>query len=106
MEKQSRVTGYWQAVQLVDDSAVELMDPSAVELMDDSAVELMDHSAVEMVDHSAFKCCCFETRSSIMLKRLNITSICVGCISWTLLYYFPEFTGSAVHGISFTQSVQ
>jgi hypothetical protein len=37
--------------------------------------------AVELVDHSAYKCSCFSSSSSIMLTGLNITSICVGCMS-------------------------
>lgn len=59
--------------------------------------------AVEPVDHSAFMCCCFASSHRIMLKRLKITSIRVGCVSW-ILFKIPELAGNTARGINFTPS--
>jgi hypothetical protein len=54
---------------------------------------------VEFIDHSAFKCCPFAISCAIMLKRLNITSICAGCIAWIPIE-IPEFCQKYCHEAS------
>jgi hypothetical protein len=63
-----------------------------------SSIEVVYYSAEILEDHSAAAISC-----GTMLKRLNITNICVGQIAWVLSKNCPELAGSTNRGSNLTQ---